>query len=209
MQKTFLLFLLAGAVLLCGCDKQAKINNQKIDILSQKMVQLENNQSAQMAVLQSELTSLAPMLNKMNDTYFEKNRDDAFFFHTNTLYLLLTIGKQIETQLAVAEAERKAETSLLYGYHTNQLDSMVFCTMQIEDAMAAQESNIENQVNAETRQVGAAVGDELLDQIKSSAPDPDDMARRRKLEADVAQMQRDLDAIKARLGITNGTAAPP
>ena len=209
MQKTFLLFLLAGTVLLCGCDKQAKINNQKIDILSQKMVQLENNQSAQMAVLQSELTSLAPMLNKMNDTYFEKNRDDAFFFHTNTLYLLLTIGKQIETQLAVAEAERKAETSLLYGYHTNQLDSMVFCTMQIEDAMAAQESNIENQVNAETRQVGAAVGDELLDQIKSSAPDPDDMARRRKLEADVAQMQRDLDAIKARLGITNGTAAPP
>jgi hypothetical protein len=203
MQKTCLLFLLAGAALLCGCDRQAKINSQKIDILSQKIVQLQQAQSSQMMVLQSELTSLAPMLDKMNDTYFEKNRDDALFFHTNTLFLLLTIGKQIESQLEAADAERKADSSLLFGYHTNQLDTMVFCTLQIENAMTTQESNIEDQVNAETRQVGTAVGDELLDQMKSLAPDPDETARRRKLEADVAQMQRDLDAIKARLEITN------
>jgi hypothetical protein len=203
MQKTCLLFLLAGAALLCGCDRQAKINSQKIDILSQKIFQLQQSQSSQMMVLQSELTSLAPMLDKMNDTYFEKNRDDALFFHTNTLFLLLTIGKQIESQLEAADAERRADSSLLFGYHTNQLDTMVFCTLQIENAMTTQESNIEDQVNAETRQVGTVVGDELLDQMKSLAPDPDETARRRKLEADVAQMQRDLDAIKARLEITN------
>lgn len=132
-----------------------------------------------------------------------------FFFHTNTLYLLLTIGKQIETQLQVADAERKAESSLMNGYHTNQLDTMFLCTLQIEDAMAGQESNIEDQVNAETREVGAALGDELLKQIKSSAPGADEAARRQKLEADVAQMQRDLDAIKARLGISNTPATPP
>lgn len=208
MQKIYLLLLLTGAAFLCGCNQQAKINSQKIDLLSQKIVQLQQTQSHDMAVLQSELTSLAPMLGKMNDTYFEKDRDDALFFHTNTLFLLLTIGKQIETQQQVAEAERKAENALVFDYHTNQLDALFLCTVQIEDAMAGQETNIEAHVNAETRQVGAALGDELLNQIKASAPTADDVARRRKLEADVAQMQRDLNAIKMRLGITND-ASPP
>jgi len=209
MQKKYFFLLLAGAALFCGCDKQAKINSQKIDVLSQKIVQLQQTQSNQMAVLQSELTSLAPRLGEMNDTLFEKNRDDALFFHTNTLFLLLTIGKQIETQLQVAEAERKADNALMFGYHTNQLDTMFLCTLQIEDAMAGRESNIENHVNVETRQVGANLGDELLKQIKLSAPAADEAARRKKLEADVAQMQRDLDFIKARLEITNEPASPP
>src|SRR5277367_31588 len=169
MQRTYLLLSLAGTVLLCGCDKQAKINSQKIDILSQKIIQLEQTQFQQMAVLQSELTSLAPMLDKMNNSYFEKNRDDALFFHTNTLYLLLTIGRQIETQLQLADTERETESLLTYGYHTNQLDTMYLCTAQIESAMAGQESNIEENINAETR----LVSDVLLKQIKLSATDAD------------------------------------
>src|SRR5271170_6131663 len=114
MQKICFLLSLAGAVLFCGCNKQAKINNQKIDVLNQKIIQLEQIQSKQMEALQLQLTSLAPMLDKMNNSYFEKNRDDALFFHTNTLYLLLTIGKQIEAQLQAADTEREAQNSQAY-----------------------------------------------------------------------------------------------
>src|ERR1700733_12471988 len=124
MQKTYFLLWLTGAALLCGCDKQAKINSEKIGILSQKIVQLEQSQSKQMAVIQSELTSLAPSLDKMNDYYFEKTHDDAFFYHTNTLYLLLAVDKKIESQLQIADIERASENSLEYYYHTNQTDTM-------------------------------------------------------------------------------------
>jgi hypothetical protein len=209
MQKIYLLLSLIGAALLCGCNKQAKINSQKIDILSQKIVQLEQSQSQQMAAIQSQLTSLAPMLDKINDSYFEKNHEDAYFYHTNTLYLLLTIGKKIQAQLQVADTEREAQNSLAYNYHTNQLGTMYLCTAQIEDAMAGQESRIEDNVNGETRQIGATLGDALLNQIKLSAPDEAEISRRKAMEAEVTQIQRDLDSIKARLGITNQPAARP
>src|SRR5271156_1349299 len=120
MQKTYLLLSLAGAVLFCGCEKQAKLNSAKIDILSQKIIQLEQTQSKQMAVIQSQLISLTPMLDKMNNYYFEKNHDDAFFYHTNTLFLLLTVGQKIESQLQVADSERAAQDALANFYHTNQ-----------------------------------------------------------------------------------------
>ena len=209
MQKIYLLLSLTAAALLCGCNKQAKINSEKIDILSQKIVQLEQSQSKQMAAIQSELTSLAPMLDKMNDSYFEKNHEDAYFYHTNTLYLLLTVGKKIQAQLQTSDTEREAQNSLAYNYHTNQLGAMYLCTAQIEDAMAGQESRIEDNVNAETRQIGATLGDALLKQIKLSAPDEVEITRRKETETEVAQIQRDIDTIKARLGITNQSAARP
>ena len=209
MQKTCLLLSLTGAVLFCGCDKQAKLNSAKIDILSQKIIQLEQSQSKQMAAIQSQLISLAPMLDKMNNYYFEKNHDDAFFYHTNTLYLLLTVGQKIESQLQVADAGREAQNSLAYSYHTNQAATMYLCTAQIEDTMAGQESRIEDNVNAETRQIGATLGDALLKQIKLSAPDEVEITRRKEMETEVAQIQRDIDTIKARLGITNQPTARP
>jgi hypothetical protein len=209
MKKIHLLLSFTGAVFLCGCDKQTKINTKKIEALSQKVVQLQQSQSKQLAVIQSQLTSLAPMLDKINDSYFEKSHDDAFFYHTNTLFLLLTVDKKIEAQLQIADTEREAENSLAYYYHTNQTDTMYFCTGQIEDAMAGQESRIENNINTETRRVGTALGDELLKQIKSSVPDEAETARRMQMEADVAQIQRDIDMINARLGITNQPAARP
>ena len=82
------------------------------------------------------------MLDKMNDSYFEKNHEDAYFYHTNTLFLLLTIGKQIQAQLQVGDAEREAQNSLEYNYHTNQLGAMYLCTAQIENAMATRKAGL-------------------------------------------------------------------
>ncbi len=200
MKKIYLSVLLVGAVLFCGCNKQAKINSQKIDILSQKIVQLEQSQSKQMAEIQSELNSLAPMLDKMNDTYFEKNHEDAYFYHTNTLFLLLTIGKKIQAQLQTADSAREAQNSVAYNYHTNQLSALYLCTAQIEDALVSQEGRIEDNVNAQTRQMGATLSDTLQKQIESYQVE---IAAQK---AATAQIQRDLDMIKARLGITNQPA---
>ena len=209
MQKTYLLLSLTAAVFLCGCNKQEKINSAKIDLLSQKIVQLEQNQSKQMTVIQSQLVSLTPMLDKMNDFYFEKSHDEAFFYHTNTLYLLLTVGQKIEGQLQLADVERDAEKSLAYSYHTNQLDALSLCVSQIQNALTDQEKRIEENINVETAQKITSANDELLKQIKSSAPDADDLARLKKMEIEVAQIQRDLDAIKTQLGITNQPTMRP
>ncbi len=209
MQKAHLIFTLAAVVLLCGCNKQAKINSQKIDILSQKIIQLEQKQAKDMELLQTELNELAPELNKMNSSYFEKNRDDALFFHTNTLFLLLTIGKQIETQLQVADTERATQNSLLYSYHTNQLGTMYLCTAQAEEAMSDQQKAIEDNINAATSQQIAALGDALLNQIKAATPDTDEIARRKQMTDAIAQMQSDLAAIKAKLGPTNPASRLP
>jgi hypothetical protein len=85
-----------------------------------------------------------------------------------------------------------------------------FYAAQIQDAMITQESRIEDKVNAETRRVGADLGSELLKQIKLTAPDEAETARRRQLEADVVQIKRDLVQIKAQLTqMTNPPAARP
>ncbi len=209
MKKTFLLSVLAGSALLCGCNKQARINAQKIEALTQKVEQLQQSQAQQMTAIQTQLVSLAPMLDKMNDFYFEKSHDEAFFYHTNTLYLLLTVDKKIESELQAADTERESENSLAYYYHTNQTDTMYFCVGQIEDAMTAQEGRIENTVNAETRRVATNMGDALFKEIKLLAPDEEEMARQKQLASEVDQIQRDLEVIKARLGITNPPAAAP
>ena len=221
MQKRCFLFSLAGAVLLCGCDRQTKLNTEKIELLSQKMVELQQAQARQMAVFQTQLTSLAPMMDKMNSIYFEKTHDDALFFHTNTLFLLLTVDKKIESQLQVADTERQADSMLAYAYHTNELDLLHFYNAQMQDAMiaqegrmrdaqAAQEKQIENNINLETRQAATNLSDELSKQIKLSAPDAAEIARLKQMAADLAQMKRDLDAIKVQLGqLTNPPAARP
>jgi len=210
MKKTCFVVALTGAALLCGCGKQTKINTEEIKILSQQMVQLQQTQAKQMAAIQSELTSLAPMLDKINNFYFEKARDDALSYHTNTLYLLLAVDKNIESELQIAATEREADSSLVYSYHTNEMDLLNFHAAQIQDAMAGQESRIADKVNVETRRVGVDMSDILLKQIKLSAPDEVEIARRRELAADVAQIKRDLDQIKAQIRqMTNQPAARP
>ena len=210
MKNTFLLVSLAGAVLLCGCGKQTKINTEEIKLLSQQMVQLQQTQARQMAEIQTQLTSLAPMLEKINNFYFEKVRDDALNYHTNQLYLILAVDKNIESELQVAAAERQSEGSLMYSFHTNELDMVNLSAVQILDAMIKQESQIEDKVNGQTRQAVADVRDELLKQIKLSAPDEAATARMKKIELDVAQIRLDLDRIKLQLAqMTNQPAARP
>ena len=205
MRKIYFLLSLSGVILLSGCNKQAKINSQKIDLLSQKIVQLQQDQTKQMALLQAQLTLLAPELSKMNSSYFEKNRDDAFFFHTNTLYLLLTIDKQIESELKVAEADRAAESTQLYGYHTNLMDLTYLCTAQLEGAMTAQEARIEENINAETRRVSDALSKQVT---QATTPDAAEITRRKDLATALAQIQGDLNTIKTQLEVTNQPGVP-
>ncbi len=221
MNKTHILLSLTGAALLCGCDKQTKINSEKIQMLSQNIIQFEQNQAKQMAAIQSQLTSLAPRLDQMNSSYFAKNRDDEFFYHTNTLYLLLMVDKKIEAHLQVADTKSEAESLRAYSYHTNEMDLLQFYAAQFQDAMtsqesrmrdalAGQESRIEAKVNAETRQVDTNLSDELQKQLKLLAPDADETARRKVMTADVAEIKRELEQIKTQLGqMTNSPAARP
>jgi hypothetical protein len=203
MQKTYILLPFAAAALLCGCDKQTQANTEKIEALSQKMIQLQQSQARELAAIQSQLASLPPMLDKMNNYYYAKGHDDALFYHTNTLHLLLTVEKKIGAQLQDAATERETANSLAYYYHTNQTDTMFFCAVQIEDAMAGQEKRMEDNVNDQTKRVGANLSEELLKQIKLLAPDKTETARRLEMEEAVVKIQRDIVMIKARLGITN------
>lgn len=207
--RFFLLWFLA-AVCLCGCNKQAKINSQKIDELSQRITRLEQNQAKQMQVLQAELTELAPELNKVNSAYFEKDRDAALFFHTNTLYLLLTIGKQIETQLQLADSEREAQNSLEYAYHTNELSALYICTAQVSQSLIEEQKVIVDSVNAETRNLTADSQAAVLQSIQTStAPDPALLPWRQSIQADLARLEQKLDLINNRLASTNLPANLP
>ena len=196
MKNKCFLFSLAVAVLVCGCDKQTQLNTAKL-------VQLQQKQSVQIAALQAQLTSLAPMLDKMNNYYFEKSHDDAFFFHTNTLFLLLTVHRKIEADLQVADAERQTEHQLAYSYHTNELRTMYLCVAQIEEDLAGQESRITDKVNEETRKMGAALGADWQKQIQLLTPDKAEATQRQAMAADIAQLKRDLEQIKLRLSSTN------
>jgi hypothetical protein len=187
---------LAVVVLLfCGCNKQAKINSAKIDILTRNILQFEQAQARQTAAFQSQLTALEPMLDKMNDYYFEKSHDEAFFFHTNTLYLVLAVDKKIESQLQVAETDRTAQNAQTYSYYTNQMGTL----FAIQDTLAGQEGRITDKVNAETKQAGAAATEAVLNQIKLLVPDADEIARRKELAADVAEIKSELAQLKAQL----------
>jgi hypothetical protein len=193
-----LLLIVAG--FLCGCNKQAKINSQKIDTLSQRITQLEQNQAKQMQILQAELNELAPELNRVNSAYFEKDRDAALFFHTNTLYLLLTIGKQIESQLQLADSEREAQNGLNYAYHTNELGALYICTAQLSQALVDQQKAIVDSVNAETRNAIASSQDAVIAQIKAAtAPDPAAAVWRQNMQAELAQLEGKVNALNARL----------
>lgn len=209
MKKTCILLSLVWAALGCGCDKQTRANTEKIEVLSQKIVQIQQSQSKQLEVIQLQIASLAPMLTQTNSYYFAKSYENALFFHTNTLFLLLNIGKNIEAQLQIADTERAAENLLQSHYYTNQAETIYYCTAKITSALVNQEKQIEDNINAETRRVSAALSEALLNQIKLLSLDKTEVAKRAKMEADVAQIQRDLDTIKARLAITNQPATQP
>jgi hypothetical protein len=209
MNKKCLLILMAGAALLGGCDKQTQTNTEKIQVLTQKIMLLQQNQSKQLAAMQMQLASLPPVIEKISSTFSTKNHEEALFFHTNLVFLVLAMDKKIQAQFQNAESERETENALEYYYHTNQVDTMFFCVGQIEEAMASQEARIKNSINAETVQANKDLGDELVKQIKLSATDKSQAAQLAQLAARLVQIQSELDQIQSRLGITNPPATRP
>jgi hypothetical protein len=212
MIKQCFLITVAGAVLFCGCDNQTKMNTEKIAVLSQKLLLLQEFQTKQLTALQSQLASLEPKLDKMNGSYFEKSHEDAIFFHTNTLYLLLLVDRKIEAELQTAETERQAEQALTGAYQTNLVDLMILGNTQIQNSITGQGNRLEtniNGVNAETRRVSAALSEELAKQIRLLAPDAAELTQRRQMAADLVQIKSELSQIKAQLANTNSPITPP
>lgn len=204
MKTLFLAGLLTWANLLCGCDKQAKINSQKIDALSERMTHQEQIQSKQMALLQAQMAMLAPQLDKETSAYFEKNHDYALFFHTNTLFLLITIGKQIEAQLQAAEVARNEQNSRAYNYHTNQVSTAYLCAAQIEEELTSLAKKLEEQINTETRQTATGLSNALVNQITAATtPTPADLDWRKQMQLQSVQIQHTLESMSAKLSTPN------
>ena len=159
MQKAWILLSLAGLIVVCVCYQQTRTNTKKIEALSQKIVQLQQSQATQLQTIQMQLTSIAPMLTQTNSYYFAKSYEKALFFHTNTLYLILTIGEKIDEQLEILGKERQAEDAVLGQYHTDLTNEVIFSTAEIKSDVVGLEQRIQEAINLETKQVGASLGD--------------------------------------------------
>jgi hypothetical protein len=191
------------AALLCGCDKQTQVKTEKIDVLTQKMFILQQSQAKQLEAIQSQLAALQARLDKSSKAesdYFLQSQDRALFYHTNTLYFLLTVDKKIQGQFDLAAAAREdAKTRALF-YHTNLLDTVYFCTSQVADGMAAQEKRIEDNLNAQSTLMFKSLGEQLADQAKTAEANQAEAVKRiESLETRLAQIQRDLDQLKTHL----------
>jgi hypothetical protein len=210
MPRIQLLSALAAAAMLCGCDKQVQVNTQKIDAVTQKMFAVQQAQSKQLADLQAQLAVLASRMDKTAADYYVQSQDKALFYHTNTLYFLLTIDKKIQSELQLAEAARASDSSRAFFYHTNTLDTIYFCTSQIADALTAQEKRLQDSVKTETAQWGKTLGDELASRKKVAAEDHDEMMKQlAALQTKLAQIQSDLNQLKAQIGGANRPASQP
>lgn len=213
MPKILFPAALVAVALLCGCDKQTQVKTEKIDVLTQKMFILQQSQARQLEAIQSQLAALQTRLEKTSKAesdYFVQSQDRALFYHTNTLYFLLTVDKKIQGQFDLATAARDdAKTRALF-YHTNLLDTVYFCTSQVADGMAAQEKRIEDNLNAQSTLMFKSLGEQLADQAKTAAADKAEAAKQiASLETKLVQMQRDLDQLKAQLGNLNKPVATP
>ena len=205
------IFLILGAAWFCGCEKQAKTNGEKLDSLAGRLARQEQVQSNKMLLLQAQLALLAPQLDKETAEYFEKNKDAALFFHTNTLFLLLRIDRHIEEQLAAAAAERAGQNETIHNYHTNQLGTLLYCTAQIEETMQNQLNQLEEKINAESARLNAASSNALIQQMKNPAPTAaDEIAWRKQIQVELAAFRHELEMLKSRLPAapTNLPAAP-
>jgi hypothetical protein len=196
------LILPAAAVLaFAGCDQQTKLTVEQVAEQTRKLTVLQENQARQVAQLQAQLTELGPRFDKMNSAYFEKSYTDAFFFHTNTLYLILAVDRQIESALKAVENKQQAEQNRTYVYHTNLLALMQDSRAETIAAVLEQQAKLETNVVKESRQIASG----LMRQIQTLAPDADELAWRKQLAADLRQIKSELALVKAALA----PAGPP
>ena len=238
MQKCRLSFALALVALLCGCNKQTEVNTRKIDVLTQKMFILQQAQSKQLSIIQSQLASLPALQDKTDRRYYQALADKALFYHTNDLYFMLLMDQRIQSQFQTVTKDRKESDALAYYYHTNQTDAVYYCAGQIAKAVNTQEKNLaaslaklQTQIAANTRQLEAQmaaattatrnqmsdqVSNQLSRQLKPLAPQITVVAaqtrklaaKQQELEARLTQIQRDLAFIKARLQATATSNSP-
>jgi Tfp pilus assembly protein PilE len=203
------LFLIGGALGFCGCEKQAKINSDKLDSLADRLARQEQVQSNKMLLLQAQLALLGPQLDRETSTYFEKNHDAALFFHTNTLFLLLTIDKHIESQLQSAQAQLLEQSEAGFKYHTNQLGTMLQSAAHIEETMQSQLNQLEEKINAESARLHAATSNALMLELpRPTEPTTNEVAWQKQIQAELAGLKHELEAIKTRLVTTNLPVAP-
>lgn len=195
-----ILFLAAVAAIFSGCEKQAKLNNEKLDQLAARLAQQEMVQSNKMLLIQAQLALLAPQLDKEASEYFEKNRDAALFFHTNTLYLLLNIDKHIETQLEKAELERAGISNAMFSYHTNQISTTLYGVAQVEETTQDQLNKLEERLNAEAARLSHTTSNALMQEIIRPAElTTNEIAWRKEMQDTLAAIRRELESLKARL----------
>jgi hypothetical protein len=199
MHWTRQIFLTGSVAWFCGCEKQAKINGDKLDQLTDRFAREEQMQSNKMLLLQGQLALLGPQLDKEAGDYFAKNHEAALFFHTNTLFLLLTIDQHIEAQLQTTETELAAQARTLYHDHTNELGTLLLSAAHIEETVQGQLNQLEEKINAESARVNSATSNALMQELKlTPAPTADELAWRKQISDELANLRRELEAIKTR-----------
>ena len=103
---------ITAAALLCGCDNQTKSDTAKIEALAHKIDVVYSNSillfSNQMD-LASEIISVKRDMGQMNYYYFTNSHQDALFYYTNTMHVLLLLDKKLDLQFKVAEAQSQAD----------------------------------------------------------------------------------------------------
>lgn len=195
--------VLAGAVLLSGCNKDIRTKTEKIDQLTQQMFAMQQEQARQLAEMRSQLSALPVHLDKTQLDYFVKGQEKALFYQTNALFLLLAVDKKIQAQFLEAAEARATANQQAMAIHTNETELAVYCTAKITAALDSQEKSILEDLGEEIQQASATLGNNLTNLVQQLAADKSDANRLKTLETELAQIQRDLGLIKARLGITN------
>lgn len=206
MLKSQFCLLLAMTAALCGCNKQVQVNTEKIDVLTRKMFAVQQDQSKQLAEIQAQLAALAARQNKTAADYFASNQERALFYHTNTLYFLLTVDKKIQAEFQLAQAAGNTAGDRAFFYHTNELDTLYFCTTQIANALAAQEKRLTDSLKTETGQLDAAMASQ---KNAATADHAETLKRIQAIEASLAQVQTALGQLQVQLGKLSAPATPP
>lgn len=203
MKMNHSILAVAAVLLFCGCNKDIRAKTEKIDELTRQMFAMQQEQARQLAEMRSQLSALPVHLDKTQLDYFVKGQEKALFYQTNALFLLLAVDKKIQTQFQEAAEARAAANQQAYVYHTNETDLAVFTATQTAAALAAQETRILEKLSAELQSAKAELGGALTNQVQQLAADRSEATRLQTIEMQLAQLRRDLDLIKTRLGITN------
>lgn len=207
MPKFCLLIALAASALVCGCNKDIRANTEKIDSLTQKMFVLQQQQAQQLADMQKLLSGLPVQLNESQLEFFLKGQEKALFYQTNVLYLLVTVDKRIQAQFQEAAEARAVASQQALNYHTNETDLVLYSAAKVIAALNEQEEQLLTKVQADLRQTGSSLSNQLAQQARQLAADKSVENRLKAIEVSLAQLQRNLELLQAQLKTTNIPAA--